>query len=118
MIRRFGFGLSILLLMALLAGVITFWIVVRPAVTNSETPADQFDQKIQPQPTPAYDVVRDYADSSAYSCEPGVSSCIYVSTEATGAKNLASITEDIYSSLYSSSGNGQAQSVEFYDASS
>jgi hypothetical protein len=47
MIRRLGFGLSILLL-AVLAGVITFWVVMRPAATNSET-----RRPIQPKdPTP------------------------------------------------------------------
>jgi len=106
MIRRFGFGLSILLLLAVLVGGITFWVVMKPTATSAEHPAGpsapqldretkaQLDREINLPPTPqySYDASSD-ASASAISCEPGIDSCVGVITMAYSAEELASITQ-------------------------
>jgi hypothetical protein len=52
-----------------------------------------------------------FIHSSAYACEPRVDACPYVDTKATGAKKLASITEEI-AGTYTGT---DVVSVQFYD---
>ena len=106
MIRRLGFGLSILFLMALLAGVITFWAVLgnadhprgTPGDVLLDIPADQLDQEIQLKPPPAFSTENN-SDSDVVPCEPEdlgyPSYCYMVYTEATDTMKLASIVEDL-----------------------
>jgi hypothetical protein len=101
--HRWSLGLSLPLIIPFL--------VVLKAVITYEPPAVQLDQKIPSQPTPAYDVVLEDSDSSAYSCEPedvGYDdfSCSAVFTKATDEVKLASITEDL--------SVGAVHQVEFY----
>jgi hypothetical protein len=115
-IRLLGIGGGILLL-AVVAVVTIVWAVLR----HPQTPADQLDQELQPTPTPAYEVV-DYNSGNFSSCSSGecsvtkvcprgISNCNVVSTEANGARKLASITEDA-ARPYADGG----QSLTFYDA--
>ena len=116
-LRLSGIGGGILLL-AVGAVVTIVWAVLR----HPQTPADQLDQELQPTPTPAYEVVHlHYHSGSTSSCSSGecrvtkacprrISNCNEVSTEANGARKLASITED------ATVPNADAQSLTFYDA--
>jgi hypothetical protein len=106
--HRLGLRLGILLVVVL-AVVMTVWAVIRPTPTTHQTPAAQLDQEkaqldqeIQLKPPPAYELAPDESDASAYSysCEPedkgyDPSVCFEVLTDATGARQLASITEDM-----------------------
>jgi hypothetical protein len=81
--------------------------------TKQEAKIDQLGQKIQTQPAPAYVVNRgDFIHNPAYACEPRVDECPYVGTKATGAKKLASITEEI---AHSYSRGTDVLSVRFYE---
>jgi hypothetical protein len=100
-IRLLGIGGSILLL-AVVAVVVTVWAVEPPADHPVGPSADKLDQEIQLKPPPAYELAPDESDASAYSysCEPedkgyDPSVCFEVLTDATGARQLASITEDM-----------------------
>jgi len=98
MTLRLGIGGSTLLL-AVVAVVITVRAVEPPADHSAGPSADQLDQEIQLKPPPAYELA-DESDSSAFSCEPEdkgycPSVCFMVLTEAFGAKQLASINEDM-----------------------
>ena len=101
MIRRFGLALSILFLVAVLAGVIAAWAEQRTAGLAglpAFLPGDQLGQRIQTLPPPAF-YTEDSSDSSAMSCEPedlGYPSFCYTAyTEATDTMKLASIVEDL-----------------------
>ena len=111
--RLLGIRVSILLptvLAMVLAVVIIVWFVLSPAERLAGTPADdllgtrlaayQLDQEIQLKPPPAYELALQSSNSSAFPCEPEVegydhSFCWMVATEATGARQLASITDDM-----------------------
>ena len=113
MTRLLGIRVSILLptvLAIVLAVVIIVWFVLSSADRFAGTPADdllgtrlaayQLDQEIQLEPTPAFELAAQSSNSSAFSCEPEVegydtSFCWMIATEATGARQLASITEDM-----------------------
>jgi hypothetical protein len=116
-IRLLGIGGGILLL-AVVAVVTIVWAVLR----YPQTPADQLDQELQPTPTPAYKVISHSSGNYASSCSSGectvtkacprgISNCYKVTTEATDARKLASITED------AAVPNADGQSLKFYDAS-
>jgi hypothetical protein len=111
-----GIGGGILLL-AVVAVVTIVWAVL----IHPQTPADQLDQELQPTPTPAYKVVRHTSGTTSdcdtsgectvtKACPRGISNCYKVSTEATDARKLASITED------AAVANADAQSLTFYYA--
>jgi hypothetical protein len=123
-----GIGGGILLL-AVVAVVTIVWAVL----PHPQTPADQLDQELQPTPTPAYELLggglqstTSYCDSSECGvtkpCPRGISFCGVVTTEANGARKLASITEDAYSvdeaaRILNAVPNADELSLEFYDAS-
>ena len=130
MTRLLGIRVSILLptvLAMVLAVVIIVWFVLSSADRFAGTPADdllgtrlaayQLDQEIQLKPPPAYELALQSSDSSAFSCEPEVegydqSECWMVATEATGARQLASITEDM---ITNPSDNGIVLKISFID---
>jgi hypothetical protein len=98
-----------ILLVVVLAGVMTVWALIGPTPTTHQTQAAQLDQEkaqldqeIQLKPPPAYELAPDESDASAYStsCEPedkgyDPSVCFEVLTDATSARQLASIAEDM-----------------------
>jgi hypothetical protein len=126
-----GIGGGILLL-AVVAVVTIVWAVL----PHPQTPADQLDQELQPTSTPAYELLgggfqstTSYCDSSecgvTRACPRGISFCGVVTTEANGARKLASITENAYSvdeaaRILNAVPNVEKVdelSLEFYDAS-
>jgi hypothetical protein len=120
-VRLLGIGGGILLL-AVVAVVTIVWAVPR----HPQTPADQLDQGLQPTPTPAYELVGDYRSGTTFYCDSsecgaskacprGISICGTVTTEANGARKLASITED--AAYDAGVPNADGLSLSFYDAS-
>ena len=103
-------------MLAVVAVVTIVWAVLR----HPQTPADQLDQDLQPTPTPAYEVVSYNSGKTSdcdstecrvtKACPRGISNCNEVSTEATDARKLASITE------HAAVPNADGQSLTFYDA--
>jgi hypothetical protein len=115
-VRLLGIGGGILLL-AVVAVVTIVWAVLR----LPQTPADQLDQELQPTATPAYEFAgyasgtyTVYCDSSECrvrkACPLGISKCGAVTTEAYGARKVASITED------AAVPNADGLSLSFYNA--
>jgi len=104
-IRRLGLALSILFVVAIAGGIIS-WAVETPAKQREgelQQKPQNLNDKIQTPPTPSYQVANE-TDSSVYSCDLedelnyAESYCPTVFTEKAGAMKLASITEDLYAS--------------------
>ena len=119
MIRRLGLVLSIVLVVLIAGGIIS-WAVETPAEQRErelhqelQRKRQLLDQKINLKPPPDYTINTDTIDSSAHPCDREVDTCMVVYTEGNyDAKGLASITRSILSDPNYPTG---ATSIQFVD---
>jgi len=112
-ISRRGKAFGILFVVVLGTAIISW------AVDTPPEQRDQFDHKLRLKPPPDYDLDTDTVDSSAYSCDQGVNSCMVVYTYGDyDAKELASITRSLLSDFGESGGEATATSMQFADGGS